>query len=811
MFRVKSAKGTVSQTFGRILRPFISKDQTTTRSSELKRYKSTSKVPTKAVKGSPALKIVAGVTTVFGGGVTAVVLAYHYSKEFRRIVDENLPAIEPLLGTLDSYLNSVGNTQTPGKLQENVKDQLSPSGPLDLGVSIGNNTEKDEVVPLRTPIKPIGGNREPVASVSSLDQSAISAVDLAIAKSVEKEAREGIHLTEDKLKTDQQNPTISQLKIGGGNDNSPTAAVSVLDHAGVSSVDLDVAASVEKEVESLESTTMAEKSSEASETMPLTISETKAQVDTSLTEKEIKAIADQNAMERMVHEALGKLKVIGQDAIQAQQKAAEAITSHVEQLKEALTQPQQDGALKDLSDLLLNSQKFATDCVAAARAAQVIVNEEIERLHSVIKEAEAIGAKDVGTAASSEAAQVSYDVQKAALDMQQSEAEIAVLEGHQKDLQDTREVLKKELLGLIPDALTGKTVEEDDEKKIRSESVLLAYARKKLDQLTRQLVSYQAEEQKRLENALKVQKEENSKLTELKLKQEAERMEAEFQTNLRKKEGELAGDHEASLRQQLRRQAAAYSDHLAEVLRLQETELKDRHQKDLQRKLKEEKSAFEVQLSGALAHLRGIEAVVEGRAKTEKQNMQSQKLWAACQSLTTAIGQGAHGRPRPLLPHFTAIHEAAGDDPFVSQVLISLPEEVVSRGVLNEENVKHRFYQLRRWCRRVAMIEDRGASPWTYLLSYFQSLFIFDSFDPTKEGELVDVENADTFDLLARADYYLRHGDLELATRLVNQLRGEPRNVARDWLIEARLLLETRQAVSLLTAYATVLGTASAN
>ena len=88
-------------------------------------------------------------------------------------------------------------------------------------------------------------------------------------------------------------------------------------------------------------------------------------------------------------------------------------------------------------------------------------------MHSVNKEAEAIGAKDVGTSASSEAAQVNYDVEKAALDMQQSEEEIAVLEGHQKDLQDSREVLKKELLGIIPDALTGKTVKEDDEKKIR--------------------------------------------------------------------------------------------------------------------------------------------------------------------------------------------------------------------------------------------------------------------------------------------------------------------------------------------------------
>ena len=55
-------------------------------------------------------------------------------------------------------------------------------------------------------------------------------------------------------------------------------------------------------------------------------------------------------------------------------------------------------------------------------------------MHSVIREAEAIGAKDVGKSASSEAAQVNYYVQKAALDMQQSEAEIAVLEGHLKHL-----------------------------------------------------------------------------------------------------------------------------------------------------------------------------------------------------------------------------------------------------------------------------------------------------------------------------------------------------------------------------------------
>ena len=65
--------------------------------------------------------------------------------------------------------------------------------------------------------------------------------------------------------------------------------------------------------------------------------------------------------------------------------------------------------------------------------------------------------------------------------------------------------------------------------------MLLAYARKRLDQLTQELASYQTEERKRLESSLKIQREEDDKLTELKLKQEAERMASEFETTLKKK------------------------------------------------------------------------------------------------------------------------------------------------------------------------------------------------------------------------------------------------------------------------------------
>ena len=82
-------------------------------------------------------------------------------------------------------------------------------------------------------------------------------------------------------------------------------------------------------------------------------------------------MVDKTAMELMVHQALAKLQAIGQDAVEAHQKAAGAVKAHAEQLKAALAQSQQEGSLKDLSDMVLNSQKVATDCVAAAKAAQV--------------------------------------------------------------------------------------------------------------------------------------------------------------------------------------------------------------------------------------------------------------------------------------------------------------------------------------------------------------------------------------------------------------------------------------------------------
>lgn len=41
-----------------------------------------------------------------------------------------------------------------------------------------------------------------------------------------------------------------------------------------------------------------------------------------------------------------------------------------------------------------------------------------------------------------------------------------------------------------------------------------------------------------------------------------------------------------------------------------------------------------------------------------------------------------------------------------------------------------------------------------------------------------------------------------MTLRYMNLLKGAPRSVARDWMNEARILLETQQAIECLIAYA---------
>ena len=196
----------------------------------------------------------------------------------------------------------------------------------------------------------------------------------------------------------------------------------------------------------------------------------------------------------------------------------------------------------------------------------------------------------------------------------------------------------------------------------------------------------------------------------------------------------------------------------------------------------------------------------------EKQGRRAQELWLACQTLATMIQEGREEgatweeKLKPLKHEVEAIKEAGGSHPMVSVVLDSIPQESINRGVWTEISLMERFQKVRRVCRRVAMVDETRNTLFRYFVSYLQSFFVFSQGKPLTESDEIDPDKLTTFVILDNAKWCLDRGDLEQALRFMNQLTGESRRVASDWIQEARLLLETKQASDALLAYASASG-----
>ena len=145
-----------------------------------------------------------------------------------------------------------------------------------------------------------------------------------------------------------------------------------------------------------------------------------------------------------------------------------------------------------------------------------------------------------------------------------------------------------------------------------------------------------------------------------------------------------------------------------------------------------------------------------------------------------------------------ALREAASGDDFVTEIISSIPSSALSEGVQSATGLKTRFCKVKKICRRVALVPEDGGLG-AYALSFVHSMLTFDVGHVGGAAE--PPESMTTIDLLRLAEVALEDDDLEGAARYVNQLQGEARRVAQDWLKDARLYLETIQAADLVAAY----------
>ncbi|KAK2849552.1 hypothetical protein Q5P01_009386 [Channa striata] len=531
-------------------------------------------------------------------------------------------------------------------------------------------------------------------------------------------------------------------------------------------------------------------------------------------EREVVASVSASLEDSLASSAKATLQAIG-----AQEAALQAITQHTHKLKEAMeaeVPPQEKSAQwKDLQAALADRTSAVSDAGAALQKA----NEALDNLKSVIDKSKGLKVpvvRPLVLAAEENLHNMTVDLDKVVAKVQSAESEAKIVSQYTELVNEAKQQFQREVSSLTPEiqanwkGLTGKLSVDDL-------NALIAHAHRRIDQLNRELAEQRVREQIHIDAALEQQKLEDQKNLDKAINSTIQHVKEDARLAQEKKLVELREVMEAEMRTQLRRQAAAHTDHVRDVLKVQEQELRTEAEQVLSSKILEQETRyrqlsqeqldnFTLDMNSAYARLKGVEEAIDSHVVAEEEARKAHQLWLSVEALSYTLKTADADSPTlPLEDAAQAVRDSCQGNDFALALASALPEESLQRGVYSEASLRARFNSLRSLARRVALIDESHNSLYQYFLSYLQAALLFEAKQEAPPAQLTP-EDLDPFKLLSYASYCLEHGDLELAAKLVNQLRGEARRVAESWLTEARLTLETRQIVSLLAAYANAVG-----
>lgn len=511
---------------------------------------------------------------------------------------------------------------------------------------------------------------------------------------------------------------------------------------------------------------------------------------------------------KSISELERQIDIAAATAIKEYGKAVQVLKAYTEEVKKVVDESVDK--LDTSSWVLLRNRTSARDsALKAAEDAAEDARENIEKLHRLLDSKDIKCSDELKGKARENIAAYLEHLKKAKEDVYKARDLANYGEKYWKNVESARNFFIDEIESLFPGINLAEkklNISKDDL------DLFIVHAFTQVVAHQKELQKLQIEGDQQLKRALEaVRGSDQSEAVKSQLEYEIAKERRELNLQNQRKLLAIRAELERDLRNQMKRQSEAHTDHLTDALAQKEVEMKRKFQRELDEKITTEQAAYKLQLAAMLGKLKGMDAALKERADAEKSAHQAQALWGACQSLWASIRSGQPGKSwreqlRPLQDEISAVGRAAEGDELVGVVLKGLPETAKGRGVYPEDALRERFIKIEEVARRLALIPAEGARLPMYFLSYLQAALIARPDVPISKDELedkpFDFSKLDTYDILNRARYWLDRGDLVKTVQYVNLLQGAPRKAALDWLNEARLLLETQQAASTLMAHA---------
>jgi mitofilin len=333
---------------------------------------------------------------------------------------------------------------------------------------------------------------------------------------------------------------------------------------------------------------------------------------------------------------------------------------------------------------------------------------------------------------------------------------------------------------------------------------MLVVSREQTEAMKKRIKELEDRDQEMVNQAMKLQESDIEKSVQERLADALSKEQQSHRESLEKQAFELESFYEQKLREQIKRQLIFQAEEMQTALSQQHQELSKEYSMQLKKRLEEMEDKHQVELARSMAHLQAVDGMIDTISSAGHEVKKQQELRAACETLNKAL-QNADKDEETELHSFakelSALKTSASDDKFVLAVLEGMPKAVLAGGeVPSLLSLYTRFDKVLKVCHRVALVPEHGGLG-SYLVSSIAGMLTFNTLPYNIIDRETPLDKMDTYELLHQAEAYVNHGDLEMAARCLNQLQGEPRRVAGDWLSDARLYLEMRQATKVIAEY----------